>query len=171
VLALSFTFGTFRAMRRWRFAACLAVLSALVAASPAGAVIRPQKGMAGARLGMTQTQMREVMGEPSRTKQGMNDFGPYTQFFYPHAITVTFQGNRRITGISTHGRSEKTERGVGVGSREADVQAKVGHVRCETIAQSRTCHVGRFEPGRRVTVFLISKRGRVATITIGLVAD
>ena len=171
MLALSASFGTFRAMRRWRFAACLAVLSALAGAGPAAAVIRPQKGMAGARLGMTQTQMRKVLGEPTRAKQGMNDFGPYTQFFYPRAITVTFQGNRRITGISTHGRSEKTERGVGVGSREAAVQAKVGHVRCETIAKSRACHVGRFEPGRRVTVFLISKRGRVATVTVSFVAD
>jgi hypothetical protein len=158
-------------MRRWRPVACLAVLSALATAVPAAAVIRPQKGMAGARLGMTQTQMRGVLGQPTRTKQGMTDSGPYTQFFYPHAITVTFQGNRRITGISTHGRTEKTERGVGVGSRETDVQAKVGHVHCETIGHARTCHVGRFEAGRRVTVFLISKKGRVATITVSFVVD
>lgn len=170
-MALSVWSGTFSAMRRWRPFACLAVLSALIAAGPAAAVIRPQKGMAGARLGMTQTQMRDALGQPMRTKQDMNDFGPYTQFFYPHAITVTFQGNRRITGISTHGRREKTERGVGVGSREADVLAKVGHVRCETIAKSRMCHVGRFEPGKRVTVFLISKKGRVATVTVSFVVD
>jgi hypothetical protein len=172
VLALrKLTFGTFSAMRRWRWIACLVVLSALAAAAPAAAVIRPQKGMGGVRLDMTQTQMRDVLGEPTRTKQGMNDFGPYTQFLYPHSIAVTFQGNRRVTGISTRGRSEKTERGVGVGSREADVQAKVGHVRCETIVKSRTCHVGRFEPGKRVTVFLISKKGRVATVTVGFVVD
>jgi hypothetical protein len=158
-------------MRRWRWTACLAVLVALAAASPAAAVIRPQKGMAGVKLGMTQTQMRDTLGDPARTKQGMNDFGTFTQFFYPHEITVTFQGNRRVTGISTRGRSEKTERGVGVGSREADVRTKVGHVHCETIAGSRTCHVGRFDPGKRVTVFLISKKGRVATVTVGLVAD
>src|SRR5436190_10401834 len=141
-----------------------AAATLLLAASPAHAVIRPQKGMAGVRLGMSQTQMRGVLGSPVRTKQGQNDFGPFTQFVYPHSIAVTFQGNRRVTGVSTRGRTEKTERGVGVGSREADVQAKVGHVRCETIARSRTCHVGRFEPGRRVTVFLISKRGHVATV-------
>lgn len=158
-------------MKRWRFVACLGVLGALAGAAPAAAVIRPQKGMAGARLGMTQTQMRDVLGQPTRTRQGMNDFGPYTQFFYPNAITVTFQGNRRITGISTHGRSEKTERGVGVGSREVAVQAKVGHVKCETIGHSRMCHVGRFQAGKRVTVFLISKKGRVATITVSFVLD
>src|SRR6059036_3463737 len=85
---------------------------ALLAAAPAHAVIRPQKGMAGVRLGMSQTQMRGALGTPVRTKQGMNDFGPYTQFIYPHSITITFQGNRNVTGISTRGRTEKTERDV-----------------------------------------------------------
>lgn len=143
----------------------------LLAAVPAQAVIRPQKGMAGVRLGMTQTQMRDVLGPPVRTKQGMNDFGPFTQFIYRHSITVTFQGNRRVTGISTRGRTEKTERGVGVGSSETAVRSKVGHVRCETIAGSHTCHVGSFAAGRRVTVFLISKHGFVVSVTVGFVLD
>jgi hypothetical protein len=163
--------GTFSVMTTWRWMAGLACLTALFVAAPAAAVVRPQKGMAGVRLGMTQTQMRDKLGVPTRVKQAMNDFGPLTQFFYPHSITVTFQGNRKVTGISTKGRTEKTERGVGVGSLEAVVQQKVGHVRCETIAGSRTCHVGQFNPGRRVTVFLISKKGRVATITVGFVLD
>ncbi|HEY1596370.1 MAG TPA: hypothetical protein VGF74_13315 [Thermoleophilaceae bacterium] len=151
--------------------ALLAVAVMLLAAAPAGAVIRPQKGMAGVRLGMSQTQMRDVLGEPSMAKQGDNDFGPFTQFIYPHSITVTFQGNRHVTGISTRGRTEKTERGVGVGSTEAAVKAKVGHVRCETISGKPTCHVGSFAAGHRVTVFLISKTGNVSTITVGFVLD
>jgi hypothetical protein len=31
--------------------------------------------------------------------------------------------------------------------------------------------VGTFEPGRRVTVFLMSKRGHVSTVTVGFVVD
>jgi hypothetical protein len=158
-------------MRGVRRTVLAVATAALLAATPAGAVIRPQKGMAGVRLGMTQTEMRGQLGEPARTKQGMNDFGPFTQFVYPHSITVTFQGNRRVTGISTRGRTEKTERGVGVGSTETAVRQKVGHVRCETIAGSHTCHVGQFRAGRRVTVFLISKTGRVRTVTVGFVLD
>jgi hypothetical protein len=145
--------------------------AALLAAAPAQAVIRPQKGMAGVRLGMSQTAMRDKLGAPVRTKQGQNDFGPYTQFVYPHSITITFQGNRDVTGISTRGRTEKTERGVGVGSTETAVKAKVGHVRCETISGSHTCHVGNFLAGHRVTVFLISKHGFVVSITVGFVLD
>ena len=153
---------------------CLALVATsllLVLASPAAALIRPQKGMAGVRLGMSQDQMRAVLGMPLHVKQGFNDFGNYTQFVYPHSITVTFQGNERVTGISTKGRSERTSRGVGVGSTENDVQSKVGRVRCETIAGVRTCHVGSFAPGHRVTAFLISKHGHVSSVTVGFVID
>jgi hypothetical protein len=148
-----------------------ATAAMLLAAAPAHAVIRPQKGMAGVRLGMSQTQMKDTLGDPVRTRQAQNDFGPYTQFIYPHSITVTFQGNRDVTGISTRGRTEKTERGVGVGSSESAVRAKVGHVHCETISGSHTCHVGSFQAGHRVTVFLISKHGFVVSVTVGFVLD
>jgi hypothetical protein len=158
-------------MRRLPRIGLAAAAAVLIAAAPAHAFIRPQKGVAGVRLGMSQTAMRDVLGTPVRTKQGMNDFGPYTQFIYPHSITVTFQGNRDVTGISTRGRTEKTERGVGVGSSETAVKKKVGHVRCETIAGSHTCHVGRFAAGHRVTVFLISKHGFVVSVTVGFVLD
>ena len=158
-------------MRKVLRATLAAAVAALVVAAPAGAFIRPQKGMAGVRLNMTQQQMRDVLGKPTRVKQGDNDFGPFTQFIYPHSITVTFQGNRRVTGIITRGRTEKTERGVGVGSAEKAVRQKVGHVRCETIAGSHMCHVGTFDAGHRVTVFLISKTGRVKSVTVGFVLD
>jgi hypothetical protein len=150
------------------FAGAVALLACAV---PAQALIRPQKGMAGVRLDMTQAQMKAVLGEPLSAKQGVNDFGAYTQFVYARKVTVTFQGNQHVTGISTKGRTERTARGVGVGSTENDVQSKVTHSRCDTIAAVRTCHVGRFEPGRRVTVFLMSKRGHVSTVTVGFVVD
>ena len=158
-------------MKRVPRVTLIAVAVALFAAAPAQAVIRPQKGMAGVTLNMTQSQMRAKLGEPTRTRQGMNDFGPFTQFIYPRSITVTFQGNRRVTGILTRGRTEKTERSVGVGSTETAVRHKVGHVRCETIAGSHTCHVGSFQAGHRVTVFLISKTGHVVSVTVGFVLD
>ncbi len=149
--------------------AAVAVL--LGTAASAQALIRPQKGMAGIRLDMTQDQMKAVLGEPASVKQGVNDFGGYTQFVYPRKLTVTFQGNTRITGISTKGRSERTARGIGVGSTENDILAKVTHSRCDTIASVRTCHVGNFLPGRRVTSFLMSRRGHVVSVTIGFVVD
>jgi hypothetical protein len=127
--------------------------------------------MAGVRLDMTQAQMRKVLGDPASVKQGVNDFGGYTQFLYPHSLTVTFQGNQHVTGISTKSRRERTARGGGVGATENDVVSKVTHARCDTIAGVRTCHVGSFKPGSRVTVFLMSKRGHVSTVTVGFVVD
>ena len=158
-------------MPRWVLGVLASTAALILCAAPAQATIRPQKGMAGVRLNMTQGQMRAVMGEPKSVKEGVNDFGAYTQFVYPRSITITFQGNTRVTGISTRGRSERTVRGIGVGSTENDVQSKVSHSRCDTIADVRTCHVGNFSPGRRVTVFLMSKRGHVSVVTVGFVVD
>ena len=158
-------------MRKAIAASLGAAVLGLTAAAPAQALIRVQKGMAGVTIGMTQDEMRAKLGTPQRVKQGLNDFGPYTQFSYAHAITVTFQGNRHVTGISTRGRSERTTRGIGVGSVEDDVRAKVAHVRCETLSGVRLCHVGSFDAGRRVTVFRMDSRGRVVTVTVSIVID
>src|ERR671937_559371 len=127
--------------------------------------------MAGVRVGPSLSPNSAVLGTPGRTQQGVNDLGAYTGVIYPHSITLTLQGNRHVTGISTRGRTEKTERGIGVGSTETAVRQKVGHVHCETISGTHTCHVGSFLVGHRVTVFLISKHGFVVSITVGFVLD
>jgi hypothetical protein len=150
----------------------LALFLTLVMAAPAGAVIRPQKGMAGVRLDMTEAQVRAKLGDPGRTVRGRSIFGPYTQLRYSGGrLRVFFQGNRGATAVTTTGRTERTARGAGVGSSEGFVKRKVGRVRCETFPGGfRSCHVGRFSAGRRVTDFSI-RRGRVTRVTIGVVID
>ena len=154
-----------------RFALLLTVFALLLAsAAPATAVIRPQKGMAGITLDMTQAQVREKLGTP-RIERGRNAFGRYTLFVYrSKRLTVIFQGNRRVTTISTTGRSERTTRDVGVGSSERAVKRLVRGVRCETFGDIRSCHVGSFTPGRRVTDFLI-RGGKVIRVSVGYVID
>jgi hypothetical protein len=157
-------------MRALPAIAVLVVL--LLVPASAAAVILPQKGMAGVRLDMTQAQVRSVLGDPARTVRGRNIFGPYTELRYAGRLVVFFQGNREVTSISTSGRGERTARGAGVGSSEGFVRRKVGRVRCESFADAgfRSCHVGSFTPGRRVTDFII-RRGRVARVTVGYVID
>jgi hypothetical protein len=149
----------------------LAAVAALVAAAPAQAVIRPQKGMAGVRLDMTQDQVKAKLGQPVSVRHGSNPFGTFTQFAYPHRLTVTFQGDTNVTSVSTTARRERTARGVGVGSPQRDVLAKVRHSHCDTTASVHTCEVGKLLPGHRVTSFLISRRGHVVSVTVGFVVD
>jgi hypothetical protein len=152
-------------MRRILLAAPVAVL-ALAAA--AGAAIVPQKGIAGVSLGMTQAQVRSVLGKPPKVKHGTGAFGPYTKFQYP-GLVVTFQG--KVSDVTTTRSSERTSTGVGVGSKEADVRAKVKGVKCKTESGGfRHCYVGSFLPGKRVTDFRI-KHGKVTSVEVGFVSD
>jgi hypothetical protein len=163
--------GMSRSLRPVSALAVLSALAVMLAVAPgASATIRPQVGMAGVQLHMTREQVRARLGPPRTVHHLRNDFGLVTQYLYPHAVRVTFQSGSRVTAIDTTGRHERTARGVGVGSSERTVRSKVAHVRCETIAGVRSCHVGAFRAGRRVTDFLI-RRGRVVRVTVGFVID
>lgn len=145
--------------------------AALAVAAPAalGAIV-PQQGMAGVRLKMTQAKVKAVLGQPLRTATGSNDFGPYTQLFYPYRVVVTFQGNAGVTAVSTSGVHERTAKGAGVGSTEAQLTAAHPALTCETIVGTRSCHLGDFLPGQKVTDFLLRK-GKVVRVTVGFVID
>ena len=136
----------------------------------ASALIQVDRGIAGARLGNTRAEVRAALGTPRSTRSGTNDFGPFLEYRYRGGIVVTFQGRRRVSAVSTSGRGDRTARGVGVGSTEAAVRARVAGVRCETIAGSRSCHTGRFRAGERVTDFILSA-GRVTRVSVGFVLD
>jgi hypothetical protein len=154
-------------MRRAPAFAVVAV--ALAAAAPADARILLQRGIAGVELRMTKTQVRSNLGTPTRIRSGRNEFGRYVEFVYPR-VTVSFQGGSRATGLRTRSRLERTRRGIGVGSTEAEVKAKVAGVRCRTESGFRHCFLGRFLPGQVITDFHI-RRGRVSSVVVGFVLD
>ena len=113
--------------------------------------------------------MRQVLGPPVRVVDRRNEFGRQRQLRY-RGLTVTLQGLRRVTSVFTRAPAERTPRGIGVGSTEADVRATVRGVRCRTLFGFRSCILGREEPGRRVTSFDI-RNGRVVRVLIGIVID
>ena len=141
----------------------------LVSAAVASGAIVPQRGIAGVRLEMTKAQVRAVLGAPRRAVHGSNEFGSFTVYRY-RGLRITFQGNRTVTDVFTTRPGERTARGVGVGSTEAQVRARVAGVRCRTESGFRHCFVGRFLPGRRVTDFRI-RRGHVTSVDVGFVVD
>jgi hypothetical protein len=145
------------------------IATVFVGAAPAAATIVPQRGIAGLELRMTKAQVRAKLGPPKKVRAGKNDFGRFTEFTYPRVI-VLFQSSPRATAFRTFSRLERTAQGVGVGSTEAQVKAKVPRVTCRTESTFRHCFVGRFLPGRVVTDFQI-RLGKVASAVVGYVAD
>jgi hypothetical protein len=146
-----------------------ALVGALGVPASAQATIVVQKGIAGVQLGMTRSRVLARLGQPPKRRSGTNDFGQWTGFVYPR-VTVTFQSGARVTSLRTTSLRERTARGVGPGSTEAQVRARVAGVRCRSEFGFRHCFLGRFLPGRVVTDFHI-RRGRVSIVVIGYVLD
>lgn len=144
-------------------AAAGAVLGGVASAEGAIAL---QHGIGGVRLGQTEAKVRAVKGAPVRVVTGSNDFGTYRRLLY-RGLTVTLQGGRRVTAVSTRSRAERTNRGAGVGSTTAQLLAAHPSVTCPDALH---CVVGREEPGRTVSAFLLA-RGAVRQVTIGYVID
>jgi hypothetical protein len=146
------------------------VLAMLVSAPAAEAVIQVDRGIAGARLGNTRAEVRAALGTPSKTASGTNDFGPWIRYSFSGGIRVFFQGKSNVTSVDTTGLGDRTAKGVGVGSSEATVKAKVAGVKCENLGSVRSCHTNDFLPGKRITDFRI-KAGKVTSVSVGLVID
>ncbi|HEY6395914.1 MAG TPA: hypothetical protein VIX82_00520 [Solirubrobacteraceae bacterium] len=158
-------------MKVLRPSAALATATAtacmLAAAPSAEAVIQVQRGISGIAIGMSAARVNEGLGTPSHVTTGTNDFGPFTQFLYPGAITVTFQGNANVTAVSISSPTDRTVRGVGIGSTLKAVKHGVPGVRCQTFAGVTDCMIGKLIANQRVTDFMI-RHGRVTRVTIAI---
>jgi hypothetical protein len=169
-------------MRRTLPLAALLALAAPAAAAPAQTArptLVPQASMAGVKLGMSKDRVRALLGRPAESVSRTDDFGRATTWYFSGPkVHVTFRaGVRRpeVSSLVTRRGVTRPAEGVGVGSTEAAVRAKVDGVRCETFRlpgrDARSCHVGSFDPGTTVTDLRLDARRRVASILLGIVID
>ncbi|HWT91942.1 MAG TPA: hypothetical protein VN238_03025, partial [Solirubrobacteraceae bacterium] len=158
----------------------LAAAAALTAAAPAGAAIVLDRGMAGVTLGTSDTAAIATLGSPTsgravRDRNGSLEVRRY--FKGPKVKYVATRpdpsdGDLTVTTFVTRRGSERTADGLGVGTAERTLKAKIPGLTCETRRLGgppvRECFTkGRAVPdseiGRDQTVFTISRRTRLTT--------
>ena len=147
--------------------ALLALTIAFVAPSH---LVRLDTGIAGARIQMSPSQVRRVLGAPTRIRSGKWRVGyiARTYVYERRGIDVQFLlGGDRLYAyqITTRNPLDRTRRGIGVGSTEAEVRHRVPDVTC---IDDR--YVGRYcrrpnEGGVGGTSFGI-RRGRVVRVSV-----
>jgi hypothetical protein len=142
----------------------------LIFTPSAQAMIQVDGGIAGARLGNTREQVRAALGKPTKIRTSSNDFGAFVEYKFAGGIRVMFQGKTNVTAVETTGKGDRTLAGIGVGSGESSVQARVSGVKCEGVGASRSCHTGDFVAGKTITDFRIVG-GKVTSVTVGVVID
>ena len=153
-----------------------AATAAVVLALPAsvGATIVPQKSIRGIALGMTVSEVRAAAGAPSSFRTVRDEVLGRSRVWEYGLTTVRFDSTARtakVLGVETTSRSERTARGVGVGSTRAAVRGRVPGVRCLVEFDYDHCFVGRWRAGQIVTDFAISSRGRVSRVVVGRIVD
>jgi hypothetical protein len=161
--------------------ALLTALFSLLLAAPAGAVIVPGKGMAGAKLGQCIEDVVARIGPPDKTFGKTEPTGEFVESYKYEKLGIIIRffhgpGECLVAGeFFTAASKERTVEGVGKGTTRRTLKKKLKHVRCETFRQGtrkiRSCHIGRFTPSKRVTEFRIDKKGRIGTISVRVVSD
>ena len=147
------------------------VALALTVPAPASAALVPQRSLAGIELGMTAKEVRAERGEPDEVTRPKHPIVGRSTVYRYGLTRVTIFDQSGVVNITTTSRRE-TYRSTGVGSTERAMRRAVRGERCATEHGHRTCHVGRFEPGRKVTTWYISpKTGKVRRISLGRVID
>jgi hypothetical protein len=147
----------------------IAIVSSLLLAPSAGAVIQLDRAISGARINNTKAEVRAALGKPRTVTKRDSLFGPTTTYRYRGGLRVLFLNNR-VSLAGTTGLGDRTNRGVGVGSSEQKVKNRVPGVTCETFEGTRICSRGAEQPGERGTFFFI-RQGRVTRVDVALLID
>jgi hypothetical protein len=141
----------------------------LVIAPAAQAKIVVQESIAGVKLGMTAAQVRKVLGPPRSVSYPKDEIQGSFKFYDYGAteVSLTRGEGSKVFNISTTSKTQRTSTGLGVGSTRAAVKRAFPRADCMALM----CAIGAIEPGKRVTSFYLSSRGKVNLIALGIVID
>lgn len=141
--------------RRPHWPALVAAAALVTGAHPgtAAAAISPS-GIAGVEIGMTESEVREEIGNPSRVTGPARD--GTTQLDYTRRrLDVLLRGDSAIR-VRTTSRAQRY-RGVGPGVGERTMRRRLRGERCSTARGTRVCY---FAVGKTVLSFSC-RRGKV----------
>jgi hypothetical protein len=153
--------------------ALLTVVALLALPGAAEATIVPQRGMIGVELGNTVREVRDAKGAPDGIVFVQNEIIGRQRLYRYGKTWVGFDGDgvrAKVINLTTTARGERLANGLGVGSAKRELMAKLTGETCP-VDEAFHCYLGRFEPGRRITDFRLSKRGVVRSVTVGIVVD
>jgi hypothetical protein len=153
--------------RRAILVVLLATAVGILAAVSSPARIEPGRGIAGVKLDMSAKSVREALGPPGSRYERDTPWGRAFVYRYPRLrLRVTFAAaNNRVVRITTRSASEKTRRGLGVGSSEKRVRRVLRRERCDRPVRPSYCFTGGSSSAH--TVYYFGRR-RVSAVTVVL---
>ena len=154
--------------------ALAAVVAFLALCGTASATIVPQRGMIGVEIGDSVAEVRKAAGAPDGIVFRDNEIIGRQRLYRYGKTWVLFNGDdpdSTVSSLHTTSRRERMANGVGVGTPRREVARKVKRAKCVVEFGFDHCYIGSFRPGTRVTDFRIGKRGRVKSVTVGIVID
>jgi len=157
----------------------LTALVLLTLAAPASAVIVPNKGMAGVELGDCIEATTDTLGYPDKTFGKTDVFGfVETYTYFEKGLKLQFRRGQGeclvLDSIRTTKDQERTEEGVGKGTRKKALRRKLKGEKCRTFKRPKRitiCWLGSFTPSKPITEFRIDSKGRVNNIRVAIVID
>lgn len=126
------------AVNRWSVSVATSIAIFVATVSTAEARVVLDRGMAGARVGMTDAAARKALGTPTSTRRVKNRNGARELRRYYKLSRVKTVARRagsgpyRVEQIVTRGKQQRTRKGVGVGSTERTLRREHPGISCTT---------------------------------------